>query len=344
MQFLNKLLSYGFRLTKNIPIDDRFKIKHIDTVDTEIPQGIRYEGLIFSAEDNITDYQENTRRFYTFEISKENGKLVPVLLYDYLNRHVKLGIEVSPDEYGELNKILNENCYPVLGTHVYIKPLEIIVQWDGEKWKTIYGSIKVNSDSEFESIENNFKNQGWICVVNGNTKLILDNSKLSEPVLVGDTVNGITYGDTTYQLDNDFWNNNKEKGRFFLIDQTLYYNFNGKLYSVNNEIYVQKIDGSISKVLELSKFKTLNPKAFIVWGYPESNAEIQNILASSNPNILDFETSENLSISSEIECYSEKIASGNYKYYLDIPENATNGAAVLVILSDFYVSNIDEHI
>ena len=302
MQFLNKLITFGFQLTKNIPIDNRFRIKNIGTVDVEIPQGLRYEGLIFSAEDTLTDYQGNNRRFYTFEVSKENGKLVPVLLFDYLNRRVKLGITITSEEIPNLNKILNENCYPVLGTTVYVSPLDIIVQWNGTEWKTICGTIKLTSEDEYNSLEDNFKNQGWVVEIGETKNIILDNLKLSDQIIIGTADDFVTYGGVTYQYtDKNFWENNKEYGRFFLLKNTLYYNFNGKLFEVNKQIYVKSYDNvnALPEVIFCSsstiKFtESLSPKIYLVWMVKSNDDELKNYfeysILSSYPEFTDSNT------------------------------------------------------
>lgn len=358
MQFLSKILPFNFQLTKNIPIDKRFKVTHISNVDEEIPQGIRYEGLIFIAADDATDYQGNESRFYTFEISKDEqtkGQLVPVLLFDYLNRRVKLGIELEPSEYKQINKILNENCYPVLGTTVYLSPLDIVVQWDGKAWKTICGTIHVSTEAEYTSIESNFKNQGWTVIITDTTgattlKYIRENLELSDPIITGDTVSGVVYhpgGDSNVSLDDDFWNNNPEKNRLFLIDQTLYYNFEGKLYAIGDEIYVYRKQGeqdSLPTVVESSNLRTLSPLAYLLWGESEdatTSSEVSDILYSTDPSLM--EDTEDLSLCTEIECYAKRTNTGDYEYYLRYPNKSIASATTLIIVPNVPMTKLVQH-
>lgn len=327
-----KIITHSFQLTKNLPLDSRFKINNINEIDEKIPNKLRYEGLIFSAGNNENENSEYD--FYTFVYDKTSNKFLPILFIEYLNRHVKLSIEIDKENYNNLNNILNETCYPKTGTTVYVKPLDIIVQWTGEFWRTIYGEIHVTDESEFDLLENNFKNKGWICLVNDVKKYILDDLTLSDPLLI--------FNSNTDILNEEFWNNNKEFNRFFLIDQTLYYNFNGVLYSVNDQIYIKKIENNFDNFIETEIQKTAKSKSYIIWDCNLKSS--QNILASTNPNILNFDTQEKLNLCVEIECYCEKLNNGNYRYYFDIPENCINNSYLFVMIPEIKISELKKNV
>lgn len=341
MAHTHQTVSFGFNLTKNIPIDKRFKINSLATVDTEIPVALRYEGLIFICEDGQVNYQNDKSRFYTFD-----ANLKPILLFDYLNRRVKLGLEVEPADYPNLNTVLDQNCYPVLGTMVYITPLDIVVKWNGNKWETILGSIKVKSSDEYISLPDNFKNQGFSVIINNGinpeeTKIILDDLKLSDVVIVGKTSTGIHYGGTKTITDlsgtdaqDTFWTNNPDLNRFFLIDHALFFNLNGTLYQVNEDIIVTPCHGETPVTVYKSKtFCSEKPEAYFVLKDYEKrdNSTVAEIFHSTYPDIENY-GSDNIgetvygenSVVVEVGCHFQRGNMNNgyeHTYTLDIPKS-----------------------
>lgn len=340
MAHTHQTVSFGFNLTKNIPIDRRFKINSLSIVDTEIPVALRYEGLIFICEDGQVNYQNDKSRFYTFD-----ANLKPILLFDYLNRRVKLGLEVEPADYPNLNTVLDQNCYPVLGTMVYITPLDIVVKWNGNKWETILGSIKVKSSDEYISLPDNFKNQGFSVIINNGinpeeTKIILDDLKLSDVVIVGKTSSGIHYGFTTItdlsgtDAQDTFWTNNPDLNRFFLIDHALFFNLNGTLYQVNEDIIVTPCHGETTVTVYKSKtFCSEKPEAYFVLKDYEKrdNSTVAEIFHSTYPDIENY-GSDNIgetvygenSVVVEVGCHFQRGNMNNgyeHTYTLDIPKS-----------------------
>lgn len=341
MAHTHQTVSFGFNLTKNIPIDRRLKINSLATVDTEIPVALRYEGLIFICEDGQVNYQNDKSRFYTFD-----ANLKPILLFDYLNRRVKLGLEVEPADYPNLNTVLDQNCYPVLGTMVYVTPLDILVKWNGTKWETILGSIKVKTEAEYKSLPDNFKNQGFSVIINNGvtpeqTKVILDDLLLSDVVIVGNTNIGVNYGSTqiydlsSAEAQDKFWKNNPDLNRFFLIDHALFFNLNGTLYQVNEDCIVVPCYGQTpATVYESETFCSEKPEAYFVLQDHEKkvNSRVYEIMRSTYPDIENYGSGNvgetvygDNSMIVTVDCHVKRKANiyGGTKhiYTLDVPKS-----------------------
>jgi len=145
----------NFRISKNIPIDSRFIVNSLLTINTELPLSIRYDGLIFFVEES--EINGNIGNHYYF------GKdlTTPIPLLQAIIAGIVQQVTVLEINYGNLNNILNATN-SVAGNIVTVKPLDITFIFDGLNWKYFAGKYLVATDDNFISLPNNLKEPGEI--------------------------------------------------------------------------------------------------------------------------------------------------------------------------------------
>lgn len=152
----------NFSIRKGIPIDTRFIINSLDTIDTELPLALRYPGLKFFIltyeVKNITGDTVKTGALFKFETD------LNVPIYDATFSEIKeLIIDLGTEDYSTLNTKLNALTVSS-GSIIHILPLDILVILEGTTWKYLYGEYKLPNDAGvlFNTIPNNFKSAGKI--------------------------------------------------------------------------------------------------------------------------------------------------------------------------------------
>jgi hypothetical protein len=214
----NQLQTQSFRVRNNIPVDTRFIIQSLSTIDTELPLKYRYEGLIFFVLDQeIFDGVEVTGVgvFFCFEADLTK----PVPLSEISSRFIVTFVGGFNGDYSTLFTKLN-GSFPKIGSIIYIDELGICVIKTGETendWKYAFGTYNVTTEEEFLTIPLALREPGKVVLESGTEKIILNNATrtLSNVVLVYSRKEDITlYQNYRYYLINGFLN--------YYIGNTLY--------------------------------------------------------------------------------------------------------------------------
>src|ERR1035437_768128 len=153
----------NFSIRKGIPIDTRYIINSLDTIDTELPIVLRYPGLkVFVLTYLVLNLNGDTVK--TGGLFKfETDLTIPV--YDGISSDVReLTIDITTIDYSTLTEKLNQLTL-VSGSIVHILPLDILVILEGTTWKYLYGQYKLPYDVDqvlYLSLESAFKVSGKI--------------------------------------------------------------------------------------------------------------------------------------------------------------------------------------
>ena len=221
-----KPIPYNFGVNLNIPIDPRFIISSLDNIDTELPLNLRYNGLIFFVVDaTVNDGTVETLEglLYTFE--KDLTKPIP--LYDTIIRFIIHQIEISSRDYSNIDVLLKKT-YSKEGNIVTVKPLGVTYIWYDGKWQYFSGDYYVNTEDEFNTIPKAFREEGAIVWIGSNStptkKIILSDKELSNPII---------------EL-TELPTNITENDRYYLINNYLYYAYNGNMFKIGDKIYLRK--------------------------------------------------------------------------------------------------------
>jgi hypothetical protein len=215
----SQLQTQSLRIQNNIPVDTRFIINSLSTLDTEIPLKYRYEGLIFFVMDEeIFDGTVVTKvgAFYCFEADLSN----PVPLSEVSNRFIVLSVGGFENDYTTLFEKLNRT-YSQIGSIVYVDELGVFLNkyGNGERdWKFSFGTYKVLTEAEFYTIPIELREPGKYININNQDKIILNdtNHSISEVIMVFARREDITE-----------WQNY----RYYLINGFLYYYISDTLYN-----------------------------------------------------------------------------------------------------------------
>jgi hypothetical protein len=220
----NKILSYAFRATNNIPLDTRFIVNSLTTLDTEIPLDKRYEGLIFfvltATVDDGTSITQ-TGVLYCFE--KDLTKPVPI--HELGLRYVIKSVGGFNGNYSTIFDKLNHTYSDKIGSIIYVEDLDICVikiSEDIDGWVYLAGIYKVLNNTVYETIPLKLRAIGRLVELNGDDRFIQNNAgkTLSNPVMVFARKEDIPL------LQNY---------RYYLINGFLNYCIEGTLYQVTEK-------------------------------------------------------------------------------------------------------------
>lgn len=222
-----KPIPYNFGVNLNIPIDPRFIISSLENLDTEIPLNFRYNGLIFFVVDATkNDGTDETLEglLYTFE--KDLTKPIP--LNETILRFIIHQIEIDSRDYSNIDALLKKT-YSKDGNIVTVKPLGVTYIWYDGKWQYFSGDYYVKTEDEFKTIPEEFREEGAIVWIGESSvsyvkKVILSNKELSNPIIE------LTELPETVTEDD----------RYYLINNYLYYSYNGNMFKIGDKIYLRK--------------------------------------------------------------------------------------------------------
>lgn len=214
----------SLKLNKPIPVDSRFMVANLDTLDVELPVKYRYPGLIFFVEEVElkvgTGNKETLGCYYCFETDVTKYKP----LHDLSLRYIVHQVTCQPSDYSQLLSILNEKTYSIPGNIVDIKPLGIQVIFDGTNWKYFSGIYNISSDDIWSQIPDELKERNIIVLSNNIRKIVRANKQLA------DEIEDVTNIDEMHD-DN----------RYYIFQDNLYYRIGGKTYRLTSKSYFNQI-------------------------------------------------------------------------------------------------------
>ena len=142
---------HNFRVTKNIPLDNRLIVQEIANIDTELPIKQRYPGLIIFIEDVIIDNVKGQLFYFG------NDLATPLPLFQSILGVTIKQLTLTENVYGNLLNSLNATS-PLPGNIVLVLPLDVAFIYDGNNWKYFVGVYKVTNEEIFNSIPDSLKN------------------------------------------------------------------------------------------------------------------------------------------------------------------------------------------
>lgn len=234
-----EIITKAFKITKNIPLDTRFIVNSLSTLDTEIPMKYRYNGLVFFVVDakindgTTTIISENkidgtigkgpttgnetlSGILYCFE----SDLTKPIPLHDLVLRFIIQQIGGYNNNWTNLISDLN-HTYAKAGSIINVKDLGISVIFDGNNWKYFNGIYTINKIGDWNTVPNQLKETNKLVKVGNENKIILSDKTLSDEVIKVDSI-----PDTP------------ENFRFYLINGYLYYSIGGNVYPVSDKIKI----------------------------------------------------------------------------------------------------------
>jgi hypothetical protein len=168
-----KYLPFAYKASNNIPLDTRFIVSSLSTINTEIPLDKRYEGLIFFVLDQtISDGTDVvlTGVLYCFE--KDLTK--PVALHEVANRFNIKSISGFSNNYSTIFAKLNKT-FTNIGSIIYVQDLDVcLIKYssDVRGWKYLSGIYSVPNDATYLTIPLELREIGKIVIVNGEDRII----------------------------------------------------------------------------------------------------------------------------------------------------------------------------
>lgn len=234
-----EIITKAFKITKNIPLDTRFIVNSLSTLDTEIPMKYRYNGLVFFVVDakindgTTTIVSENkidgtigkgpttgnetlSGILYCFE----SDLTKPIPLHDLVLRFIIQQIGGYNNNWTNLISDLN-HTYAKAGSIINVKDLGISVIFDGNNWKYFNGIYTINKIEDWNTVPNQLKETNKLVKVGNENKIILSDKTLSDEVIKVDSI-----PDTP------------ENFRFYIINGYLYYSIGGNVYPVSDKIKI----------------------------------------------------------------------------------------------------------
>ena len=234
-----EIITKAFKITKNIPLDTRFIVNSLSTLDTEIPMKYRYNGLVFFVVDakinngTTTIVSENkidgtigkgpttgnetlSGILYCFE----SDLTKPIPLHDLVLRFIIRQIGEYNNNWTNLISDLN-HTYAKAGSIINVKDLGISVIFDGNNWKYFNGIYTINKIEDWNTVPNQLKETNRLVKVGNENKIILSDKTLSDEVIKVDSIPDIP-----------------ENFRFYLINGYLYYSIGGNVYPVSDKIKI----------------------------------------------------------------------------------------------------------
>ncbi len=228
-----EIITKAFKITKNIPLDVRFIVNSLSTLDTEIPMKYRYNGLVFfvvdaKINDGTTIVSENkidgtigkgpttgnetlSGILYCFESDLSK----PIPLHDLVLRFIIRQIGGYNNNWTNLISDLN-HTYAKAGSIINVKDLGISVIFDGNDWKYFNGIYTINTIEDWNTVPNQLKETNRLVKVGNENKIILSDKTLSDEVIKVDSIPDIP-----------------ENCRFYLINGYLYYSIGGIQYLIS---------------------------------------------------------------------------------------------------------------
>lgn len=265
---LRKSMSYtprNFYLTRNIPLDVRFLVESLDTLNNEIPKEIRYPGLTFfvrdsNVNDGTTKQLDGTKNLGSTEFGTEkifgilycfDDNLEPIPLHDLVNRFEirLLKFDDTSDDCYKLLTDKSENSnetnslnhiFAKIGNIVFIEPLGIAVICrlinNEIVWKYFAGTYNVKSEEQFNNIPDELKQTNITVNVDGTNKIILSDLTLSDEIITANS---------TSDCDQD--------RRFYNINGFIYYRFGGLVIPVSNKFTIKNVSLKVGdNIIDLS--------------------------------------------------------------------------------------------
>jgi hypothetical protein len=156
---------HNFRVTKNIPLDNRLIVEKLSNIDNELPVKQRYDGMIIFIEDVVINNQTGQLFYFGKDL------LTPLpLAQSILGVSIKQLI-LTENVYGNLINSLN-NTSSVSGSIVTILPLDIAFIYDGTNWKYFVGVYKVSTEEIYNTIPDSLKEINKFVWINDGINII----------------------------------------------------------------------------------------------------------------------------------------------------------------------------
>lgn len=191
-------LFYGLTRNSQNPLDPRFVISSLTSINTELLIEYRYAGLIFFVKD--------INKHYLFL----NDLNTPIALQTLLSNGQINGI-ISAN-YNNLLASLNATN-PTLGSLVTVFPLKVTFIFNGTTWEYYQGIYNVANDTELDSIINQLRSVNKEILI-GSTKYLFNSDLTKSTEIIISTIIPI------------------------IKEQNRYYDINGILYlSINNQFF-----------------------------------------------------------------------------------------------------------
>ena len=252
----------NFKVTRNVPIDTRFLVTDINNIDIEIPEAIRYPGLIFfvknsNVNDGTTINIDGTKKLgsLTEGIYKINGilyifddNLQPIPLHDLIERFEIRLLKINDSTDTCYSKLIDEtntsnetnslnHIFAKIGNIVFIEPLGIAVICrlinNKPTWQYLAGSYNVLNEDQFYSIDESLRQPNAVVNLNGSTKIITSNRELSDEIIKANSISDCS-----------------ENNRFYNINDFIYYHIAGLIIPVSNKF--------VTKTINLQKGDNIN--------------------------------------------------------------------------------------
>lgn len=233
-----EIITKAFKITKNIPLDVRFIVNSLSTLDTEIPMKYRYNGLVFFVVD--AKINDGTNIISDDKIDSTIGKgpttgndtlsgilycfesdlSKPIPLHDLVLRFIIRQIGGYNNNWTNLISDLN-HTYAKAGSIINIKDLGITVIFDGNDWKYFNGVYTINTIEDWNTVPNQLKETNKLVKVGNENKIILSDKTLSNEIIKVDSIPDIP-----------------ENNRFYNINDYIYYSIGGNVYPISDKILV----------------------------------------------------------------------------------------------------------
>ena len=202
-----KYLYYGLTRNSDKPLDPRFKIQSLSTIDSELKEQYRYAGLIFFVID------EN--KHYLFL----NDTTTPITLSSFLSSNEVKGLSLL--NYSNLTNDLNDT-EPTIGKIVTVYPLGVSFIFGGVNWSYHSGVYNIFDDAQLNTIPNNLRKEGALIIYPTNIRYVFNNDLTkSTEVIVSSGIPG-----------------SLERNRYYNINGILYYSINDTLYRIGEKIFL----------------------------------------------------------------------------------------------------------
>lgn len=194
-------LFYGLTRNSQNPLDPRFKINSLSTIDSELLPIYRYNGLIFHVKD--------INKMYLFL----NDLVTPISLQSLISNG-QINAIISND-YSTLIASLNATN-PTIGSLVTVYPLKVTFIFNGTTWEYHSGNYNVASDAILLSIPS--------VLCSTNKLILLGTNTISRFIFKSDLTKSTEVIITT-EIP-------------LTPEQNRYYDINGILYlSIDNKMY-----------------------------------------------------------------------------------------------------------
>lgn len=173
-----QLLFESLRRTKNQPIDYHYIISSLDAIDDEIPQSLRYYGQPFFS------LLEN-RQYYFIKTQSNPDVIKDYVMIDNPVRNISVSTENYTDIITTLNNTFSHTIDKT-GISCYIKPLNILVNHDGNNWVYVGGDYKISTLTVWETIPLTLKSIQKIVLVGSEIYTVGNDYILEQKLVVVD--------------------------------------------------------------------------------------------------------------------------------------------------------------